>query len=95
MATKTLKLTLVKSLIGRKPNHIKSARGLGLTKTNSTSEVVDTPSNRGMIEQISYLLQVEEQAMYLNTLKPSEGSKKPAKDKKVGEYFVRRYEYNP
>ena len=56
---KKIKVTLVKSLIGRLESHKACAYGLGLKKINSTSEVIDTPSNRGMINTISYLLKVE------------------------------------
>jgi len=34
-------------------------RGLGLRRINSTSEVIDTPANRGMINKVSYLLKSE------------------------------------
>lgn len=56
---KTLKITLVRSLIGRLENHKACARGLGLRKLNQTVEVLDTPENRGMINKISYLLKCE------------------------------------
>ncbi|WP_028452724.1 50S ribosomal protein L30 [Chitinilyticum aquatile] len=56
---KKFKVTLVKSLIGRLESHKACARGLGLKKMNSTSEVLDTPANRGMANKISYLLKVE------------------------------------
>lgn len=56
---KTLKLTLVRSLIGRKPNHKLSAQGLGLRRLNQIVTVEDTPAVRGMINQIAYLLKVE------------------------------------
>ncbi|GAB7127468.1 50S ribosomal protein L30 [Amantichitinum ursilacus] len=56
---KTVKVKLVKSLIGRLESHKACARGLGLRKTNSVAEVIDTPENRGMINKISYLLKVE------------------------------------
>ncbi|MDR3426710.1 MULTISPECIES: 50S ribosomal protein L30 [Silvimonas] len=56
---KKVKVTLVKSLIGRLESHKACARGLGLRKLNSSSEVIDTPENRGMINKISYLLKVE------------------------------------
>ncbi|OEZ33545.1 50S ribosomal protein L30 [Francisella endosymbiont of Amblyomma maculatum] len=58
--TKTFKVTLVKSLIGRKENHIASARGLGLRKINHTVEVLDTPENRGMANKIYYMVKIEE-----------------------------------
>ena len=56
---KTLKITLVKSLIGRLENHKACARGLGLRRMHQTVEVLDTPENRGMINKISYLLKFE------------------------------------
>lgn len=55
----TVKVTLVKSLIGRLESHKACARGLGLTKIRQTVEVLDTPENRGMINKISYLLKFE------------------------------------
>ena len=59
MSQKTIKVTLVKSLIGRLKNHKASAAGLGLRKIRQTVEVIDTPANRGMIEQIKYLVKCE------------------------------------
>jgi large subunit ribosomal protein L30 len=56
---KTVKVTLVKSLIGRLESHRACARGLGLKKIRQTVEVIDTPENRGMINKISYLLKNE------------------------------------
>jgi large subunit ribosomal protein L30 len=56
---KKIKVTLVKSLIGTKPDHRACVRGLGLRRLNSTSEVLDTPANRGMINKVSYLLKYE------------------------------------
>lgn len=55
----TIKITLVKSLIGRLEAHKASARGLGLTKIRQTVEVANTVENRGMINAISYLLKCE------------------------------------
>ena len=59
MADKKVKVTLVKSLIGTKPEHRACVRGLGLRRRNHTVEVIDTPSNRGMINRVSYLLKTE------------------------------------
>ncbi|AVY93454.1 MULTISPECIES: 50S ribosomal protein L30 [Microvirgula] len=56
---KTVKVTLVKSLIGRIEAHRACARGLGLKKINQTVEVLDTPENRGMINKICYLVKCE------------------------------------
>ncbi|MCC2624688.1 MAG: ribosomal protein [Burkholderiales bacterium] len=56
---KTVKVTLVKSLIGRLQSHKASANGLGLRRINQTVEVIDTPENRGMINRISYLVKCE------------------------------------
>jgi large subunit ribosomal protein L30 len=59
MANTHIKVTLVKSLIGRLEAHKACARGLGLRRINQTVEVIDTPENRGMINKISYLLKSE------------------------------------
>ncbi|HEX2830979.1 MAG TPA: 50S ribosomal protein L30 [Burkholderiales bacterium] len=56
---KKIKVTLVKSLIGTKPEHRQCVRGLGLRRRMSSAEVLDTPANRGMINKVSYLLKVE------------------------------------
>ena len=58
--TKTLKVTLVHSPIGSKEAHRACVRGLGLRKLRQTVEVPDTPSNRGMIARVSYLVKYEE-----------------------------------
>lgn len=55
-----LKVTLVKSMIGRSQKQRNVLRGLGLNKLNSTVEVEDTPSVRGMINKVSHLLRSEE-----------------------------------
>jgi len=54
----TIKVKLVRSPIGCKVSHRATVRGLGLRKMNSVSELEDTPAVRGMINKISYLLQV-------------------------------------
>jgi large subunit ribosomal protein L30 len=56
---KHLKVTLVKSQIGRQPSHRATVKGLGLRRLNSSAILEDTPSVRGMINKISYLLVVE------------------------------------
>lgn len=55
-----LKITLVKSMIGRPEKHRKVLRGMGLTKINRTVELKDTPSIRGMVHAVSHLVNVEE-----------------------------------
>jgi len=57
---KQLKLTLVKSLNGRIKRHQDSVRGLGLRKINHSVVVNATPENLGMVNQVRYLLSVEE-----------------------------------
>lgn len=59
MAKKTIKVTQVKSVAGRLKNHIASVKGLGLRRIGHTVEVEDTPSVRGMINQVYYLVKVE------------------------------------
>ena len=59
MAEKTLKVTLIKSLIGRKQDHRATVRGLGLHRINHTVVLEDTPAVRGMINKVVYLLKLE------------------------------------
>jgi large subunit ribosomal protein L30 len=56
----TLKITLVKSMIGKPEKHRRVLRGMGLTKLNRTVELKDTPSTRGMISVVSHLVRAEE-----------------------------------
>lgn len=55
-----VRITLVKSIIGRKPKHRATVAALGLRKIHQSVEKELTPSIKGMIDSISYLLQVEE-----------------------------------
>ena len=59
MADKTLKITLVRSTNKRLESHA-CVRGLGLRRMHHSVVVSDTPENRGMINKVSYMLQVEE-----------------------------------
>ena len=54
-----IKVTLTKSPIGRLKNHKACVAGLGLRRIGHTVEVEDTPSVRGMINRIYYMVQVE------------------------------------
>lgn len=56
---KQLKITLVRSVIGRPQKHREVVKGLGLRKTNSSVIRKDCPEIRGMINKISHLLKVE------------------------------------
>lgn len=55
----TVKVTLVKSLIGRVEAHRATVKGLGLRRMHHTVELQDTPAVRGMINKVNYLLKVE------------------------------------
>jgi len=55
-----LKVTLVKSMIGRPEKHRKILRSMGLTKINRTIVFKDSPSIRGMINKVSHLVKAEE-----------------------------------
>ncbi|RKD25422.1 LSU ribosomal protein L30P [Caminicella sporogenes DSM 14501] len=59
MANK-LKITLVRSTIGTKPQHRKTIEALGLRKIRQTVEKPDNPQIRGMIHKVSHLVEVEE-----------------------------------
>lgn len=60
MANKKIKVTLVRSLNGRVASHKACVTGLGLRRMHHTVEVEDTPSTRGMINKVSYMVKVEE-----------------------------------
>ena len=55
-----LRITLVKSPIGAVPKHRKSVEAMGLTKMHKTVELPDNAATRGQIQQIGYMLKVEE-----------------------------------
>ena len=57
---KKLKVTLVRSTANRVQKHKACVAGLGLRRMHHTVEVIDTPEVRGMINKVSYMLQVEE-----------------------------------
>lgn len=58
-AASTIKVTLVKSVIGRIESHKATVKGLGLRRMHHSVEVQDTPAIRGMINTVGYLLKVE------------------------------------
>lgn len=63
MASKRmLKVTLVRSPIRQLPNHKLCVQGLGLKRMHQTVEVEDTPSVRGMINKVYYMVRVEGEA---------------------------------
>ena len=57
-ASKTIQIKLVKSGIGRMEKHKLCIQGLGFKKLNQVLTVEDTPSNRGMINKISDMVEV-------------------------------------
>jgi len=55
-----LKITLVRSLIGKPDSQRAVLKGLGLTKINMSVVLKDTPEIRGMINKVTHLLKVSE-----------------------------------
>jgi large subunit ribosomal protein L30 len=55
-----VKVTLVRSMIGRPERHRRVLQGMGLTRLNKTVELKDTPEIRGMINKVSHLVSTEE-----------------------------------
>ena len=55
-----IKITQIRSIIGRKPKHRRTVKALGLKRIGHTVVQKDTPAIRGMINSISYLVKVEE-----------------------------------
>ncbi len=54
-----IKVTLIKSPIGTQRNHRASVRGLGLRRMHHSVVLEDTPSVRGMINAVSFLVKSE------------------------------------
>lgn len=52
------KITLVKSLIGRKPNQVATAKALGLTRIGQTVTKEENEAIRGMIVTIAHIVKV-------------------------------------
>ena len=55
----TVKVTQLRSSIGILPKHKLCLKGLGLRRIGHTVEVEDTPSVRGMINKVNYMVRVE------------------------------------
>jgi large subunit ribosomal protein L30 len=55
-----LKITLIRSVIGRQEDQRATVKALGLGKTNSSVTQDDSPAIRGMIRKVSHLVSVEE-----------------------------------
>ena len=55
-----MKVTLIKGLMGRKPNQVKTIKALGLTKRNSSVVVGDSDMIKGMVNTVIHLVKVEE-----------------------------------
>jgi large subunit ribosomal protein L30 len=58
--SKKLKITLIKSMIGRPEKHRKVLRGMGLTRMQKTVLLEDTPAVRGMVHAVSHMVRSEE-----------------------------------
>jgi large subunit ribosomal protein L30 len=59
-AHKTLEITLIRSGIGRPPNHRETLKRLGLTRLHKTVTLRGTPQVRGMVNQVCHLVSVIE-----------------------------------
>jgi len=55
-----VRVTQLRSPLGRKPGQKETLIGLGLNKQRATRELEDTPSTRGMIRKVAHLIKVEE-----------------------------------
>lgn len=60
MSVKQLKLTLLRSTIGRTERQKACVSGLGLRRIRHSVVVNDTPAIRGMINKVEFMLKVEE-----------------------------------
>ena len=59
---KMMKVKLVRSLSGRLAKHKACVRGLGLRRMHHTVDVEDTPVTRGMVDRVSYMVKILEDA---------------------------------
>jgi len=59
-ASRTLRVTWVRSGIGHKAAARGTIRALGLRRLHHTVEVVDTPQTRGMLRRVAFLVEVTE-----------------------------------
>lgn len=59
---KMMKVKLVRSVHGRAKGHKACVHGLGLRRMHQVVEVEDTPSTRGMVNKVYYMVQVLEEA---------------------------------
>ena len=57
---KTIRVSLVESMIGRPEKHRRVLRSMGLNKLNKKIEFQDSPFVRGMIKKVSHLVATEE-----------------------------------
>jgi len=55
-----INVTLVRSPIGAQPKHRECVRGLGLKRMHQTVTLEDTPSIRGVVNKVYYMVRVEE-----------------------------------
>jgi len=58
MANKTIRVQLFRSPIGNQPKHKLCVKGLGLRKIGQIVELEDTPSVRGMVTKVHYMVRV-------------------------------------
>ena len=61
MPDQKLRITLTRSLIGLKPNHVRTLHALGLRRIRASVHHDDTPAVRGMIARVPYAVRVEEE----------------------------------
>jgi len=59
MASKTLKVTQVRSQIGQSQRHRGTLRALGLGKIGRTAEHQESPELAGMLRKVRHLVRVE------------------------------------
>ena len=57
---KRLKITLLRSPVARQPGQRRTLRALGLTKIGQTVEKEDTPTLRGMLKVVDFMIKVED-----------------------------------
>ena len=63
LAKKTVTVTQIASVLGRKPGQKETLIGLGLNKIRKTRTLEDTPSVRGMIRKVAHLVRIDAESV--------------------------------
>ncbi|MRR56713.1 MAG: 50S ribosomal protein L30 [Deltaproteobacteria bacterium] len=58
--SEVIRITLIRSHIGRPEKHRSVLMGMGLNRLNKTVSLPDTPETRGMVKKVEHMVRIEE-----------------------------------